>query len=99
MATEKERAAQREQAGSLADLRARHLEAAQALEDAARSTASVQQAGIDALTSARDAGDRAATRAAIDSMWSQIFESYRALLALSETWNAIAPEAGEAPAG
>jgi quercetin dioxygenase-like cupin family protein len=97
MATEKERAAARDQAQPFAEISARHLEAAQALEDASRSTVATQQAGIEALSAAIESGDRAATRAAVDAMWSQVFQSYRALLDLSETWNLIAPEAEGVP--
>lgn len=72
----------------------RHLAAARVLETAARDNSAAQAAGIEALTEAIATDDRAAVRAAVDAMWAPLFRTYRALLDLSETWNALAPEAG-----
>lgn len=93
-ATINERAAQAGSDIDLAELGQRHRAAARALEVAARANTEAQLAGIDAFTEAMSAGDRAAVRAAVDAMWAPLFQTYRALLDLSETWNALAPEAG-----
>lgn len=75
----------------------RHRAAARALEAAAHANAAAQERGADAFTTAMASGDRLAVRAAIDEMWKSISQTYLALLELSETWNALAPEAGAPP--
>jgi quercetin dioxygenase-like cupin family protein len=92
--TQNERAGRLDAAEDISSIAERHLAAARALEAAAAANVAAQVAGIDALTSAMAANDRLAVRAAIDAMWTPFFETYRALLDLSETWNALAPEAG-----
>jgi len=94
-ATIDERAAQPEPAEDFSATTERHLAAARFLEAAAHANASAQAAGVEALTAAIAANDRQAVRAAIDGMWAPLFQTYRSLLELSETWNALAPEAGE----
>ncbi len=93
-ATQSERAARSEQAGNFPEIAERHLAAAVSLESAAQANAAAQVTGIAALEAAIAAGDRLAVRAAVDAMWMPLFQTYRALLDLSETWNALAPEAG-----
>jgi quercetin dioxygenase-like cupin family protein len=96
-ATANERAAQPEPAEDVSTIAARHLAAARALEAAARSNSAAQAAGMESLTVAIEADDRQAVRAAIEAMWTPLFQTYRALLDLCETWNALAPEAGAPP--
>lgn len=92
-ATQNERAA-RSQALDVAETSARHLRAARALETAACANRAAQEAGVDALAQAIDLGDRIALRSAIEAMWAPMFDTYLALLELSESWNQLAPEAG-----
>jgi quercetin dioxygenase-like cupin family protein len=94
-ATRNERAARAEPSESRSAVAGRHLAAARSLESAARANAAAQATGIIALEEAIAAGDRLAVRAAVDAMWTPLFQTYRALLDLSETWNVLAPEAGE----
>jgi quercetin dioxygenase-like cupin family protein len=94
-ATKNERAACTEPAEAFSAVAERHLAAARSLESAAQANAAAQAAGIPALETAIAAGDRQAIRAAVDGMWATLFQTYRALLDLSETWNVLAPEAGE----
>lgn len=96
-ATQNERAAGSEPAAAVSAIADRHRAAARSLEAAARENTAAQIAGIDALIEAIGEDDRQAVRAAIESMWAPIFQTYRALLDLSETWNALAPEAGAPP--
>lgn len=94
-ATKNERAARTEPAEEFSAVAERHLAAARSLEAAAQANATAQATGIAALESAITADDRHAIRAAVDGMWAPLFQTYRALLDLSETWNVLAPEAGE----
>ncbi len=96
-ATQNERAARTEPAEDFAAVAERHLASARALEIAARANAAAQASGLDALAEALDSDDRQAVRAAVDAMWAPLYQTYRALLDLSETWNALAPEAGAPP--
>jgi quercetin dioxygenase-like cupin family protein len=93
-ATQNERAARTEPAEDFAAIAERHLASARALEETARANAAAQATGLDALSEALDSGDRQAVRAVVDAMWSPLFQTYRSLLDLSETWNTLAPEAG-----
>lgn len=97
IATQNERAAGTLQVEELPVRAERHLAAAKRLQAAADSNAATQHAGIDALEAATAAEDLPAIRVAIDAMWAPILETYRALLDLSETWNALAPMAGIPP--
>ena len=94
-ATQNERAAQSEPAEDFSAVAQRHLAAARSLESAAHANAAAQEKGIAALAEAITTDDRLAVRAAVDAMWTPLFQTYRALLDLSETWNVLAPEAGE----
>lgn len=92
--TQNERIARTETAEPFSTIAARHLAAARTLAAAASENVAAQETGIATLANALDANERIAVRAAIDAMWNPIFETWRALLDLSETWNVIAPEAG-----
>lgn len=94
-ATINERTAQPDPTADLAVIGERHRAAAHSLEAAARANAAAQATGVDALAAAIASGDRQAIRAAVDEMWAPLFQTYLALLELSETWNALAPAAGE----
>ena len=94
IATQHERVAGDLQTEALPALAERHLASARKLQTAAESNATAQRAGIESLQAATAAGDLPAIRAAIDSMWTPLLDTYRALLGLSETWNALAPMAG-----
>lgn len=94
-ATANERAARAEQPEDISLVAERHLAAARSLESAAQANAAAQTTGIAALEAAIAAGDRLAVRAAVAAMWTPLFQTYRALLDLSETWNVLAPQAGE----
>ncbi|MCO5220096.1 MAG: cupin domain-containing protein [Thermomicrobiales bacterium] len=83
--------------GDLTAIAKRHVAAARSLEAAARANVAAQTTGVEALVEANARNDRAAVRAAVDAMWTSFFETYRALLDLSESWNTLAPEAGAAP--
>jgi hypothetical protein len=96
-ATKNERASQTEPAEEFSAIAERHLAAARSLEVAAIANAMAQCDGIAALAAALDARDRSAVRAAIEGMWPPLFETDRALLDLSETWNAFSPEADAPP--
>lgn len=96
-ATMNERAAQLEPAEDLSTIAKRHLAAARFLETAARANSAAQATGVNALAEAIASDDRLAVRAAVGAMWAPLFQTYRALLDLSETWNALAPEAGAPP--
>lgn len=96
-ATKNERAAQLEPAEDLSTIAKRHLAAARSLETAARANSAAQATGVNALAEAMASDDRLAVRAAVGAMWAPLFQTYRALLDLSETWNALAPEAGAPP--
>lgn len=95
VATANERAARTEPVEEIAAVAERHLAAARSLESAAQANTAAQATGIAALETAMASGDRQAVRAAVDAMWTPLFQTYRALLDLSETWNVLAPEAGE----
>lgn len=92
--TQNERAARTEPVVSVAATAERHLAAARVLATIAQENAAAQETGIEALGKAIEADDRTAVRSAIDAMWGPLFQTWRALLDLSETWNAISPEAG-----
>lgn len=92
--TQNERAARIDTAEPFSIIAARHLAATRILAAAAHENVAAQEIGIELLANALDANDRIAVRAAIDAMWAPLFETWRALLDLSETWNLIAPEAG-----
>jgi hypothetical protein len=93
IATAAERAKQPgfgEPAAVLAD---RHVAAARALAETARTNAAAQEAGAAALTRAVEAGDAAAAKAAVDAMWQQIYLTYKSLQALELAWNELTLQA------
>lgn len=96
-ATQNERAAAVFPVEEFSVLADRHLAASRLLQSAAAANTAAQQAGIEHLAAAMASDNRAAVRSAIDSMWEPLFETWRALLELSESWNALAPNAGSPP--
>lgn len=94
--TRAERLARTEPAKPAETLLARHLTASRALADAATANAEAQDAAARDLRAARDAGDQAAERAAIDAMWHSIYTTYKRLQEMELAWNELSPAvAGE----
>jgi quercetin dioxygenase-like cupin family protein len=76
-----------------AELADRHLAAARELAETACGAAEAQATGVAALKRADEAGDPAALKAAMDSLWEQVYASYEALNRLAGAWNDLAPRA------
>lgn len=74
-------------------LLARHLAAAHALADAADANAVAQEAAATQLRDALDAGDNAAAKDAIDTMWRSISTTYKQVQEMETVWNELAPTA------
>ncbi|MGH2532912.1 MAG: cupin domain-containing protein [Thermomicrobiales bacterium] len=90
LATANERAAQPASTASVADLAARHVAAAKAVAELAAANADAQAASAADLERAVAAGDQAAARAAVDAMWSHLYETIRGVHALEAVWNELA---------
>jgi hypothetical protein len=72
-----------------------HLEAAQTAAEAARLMADTQQAMAAKLKKALADQDQAAAEEARNAMWASIYTMYKRMYQLGETWNELAPRAGE----
>jgi len=95
VATERERAASPEPTASMAHLVAQQVAAARALAEAAAANARAQEVAGAALQAALAAGDAAAAKAAVDTMWGGIHETFLRAQALATDWNVLAPAASE----
>jgi quercetin dioxygenase-like cupin family protein len=93
--TTAERAGQPRADGSLGGLVDRHVAAARALAEAAAANAAAQEAGAAAVKRALAAGDLAAAKAAVDSMWPQISETYQTFQSLELVWNDLTVRVAE----
>ena len=80
---------------SVADLLARHLEAADQMVETAHAFAVKQHEMADALRKARDAGDIHAAEEARNAMWNSVYTLHKQLYALDRAWNEFAPRAAE----
>ena len=94
--TAAERAAEPPSPEPIPALADRHVAAARALAQTAASNAAAQDAGAAAVKRALAAGDPAAAKAAVDTMWRQISETYTRLQALELVWNELAVRVSEA---
>jgi mannose-6-phosphate isomerase-like protein (cupin superfamily) len=89
-ATVNERAASAGPAPAVSELTAKQIVAAKALAAAAAANAAAQETGTAALEQALAAGDMAAAKGAVDSMWSTMLETYRSVQELGAAWNEVA---------
>jgi quercetin dioxygenase-like cupin family protein len=71
----------------------RQVEAARALADLARKSAAAQEQHAADLKRAVASGDHEAAREAIDAFWGELYPLFRAVSAMSEAWNDLAPKA------
>jgi quercetin dioxygenase-like cupin family protein len=71
----------------------RHLAASHDLADAAAANAAAQDEAANGLRAALTAGDTAAARGAIDTMWDSFYATYKRLQAMEDAWNELAPAA------
>ena len=78
-----------------AELADRHLAAVRGLAATAQAAAEAQAAGVDALKRAAEADDQAAVKAAMDSLWQQVYATFQSLNTLAEAWNDLAPRAAD----
>jgi len=78
-----------------AELADRHLAAALALAETARTAADRQVTSIAALKRAAEDGDAVASKAAMDEVWGQVYATFRALNTMSLAWNDLAPRAAQ----
>jgi quercetin dioxygenase-like cupin family protein len=78
-----------------AELADRHLAAALALAETARTAADQQVTGIAALKRAAEDGDAVAFKAAMDEVWGQVYSTFRALNTMSLAWSDLAPRAAQ----
>jgi quercetin dioxygenase-like cupin family protein len=92
--TKLEREARTEPPEPLKELIARHLDAAQAIADAAAENTAAQKSEAAALQRAMDAGDREAAKAALDAMWAQLFRVFHGARELAVEWNELAARCG-----
>ena len=76
-----------------ADLADRFLGAYRALADATRAAADVQAAGLAALKDAAARDDLTALADEMDALWSEVYETYERLDAMTVAWNQLAPRA------
>lgn len=77
----------------ITELADRHLAAARGLAESTRAAAEAQATAVEALKRADAAGDLIAQKAAMDSLWEQVYATYQALNTLAGTWNDLAPRA------
>lgn len=80
-------------AESISDLVDRHLAAFRALIEVASGSAEDQAQQGRILCRAATEGDAAALRAALDSLWEQLYPVLRAVSTLTEAWNDLALKA------
>jgi len=80
---------------SVEELIERHTEEAEAVAQAARISADVQQEMAAKLKKAIAEGDEQAATEARDAMWEAIYTVYRRLYDSGSAWNALAPRATE----
>lgn len=67
------------------------LAAVRALAEAAQAQAARAESATAALKHALADGDTSAARAAVDAMWTQLYQTHRRLAELDELWNQLAP--------
>jgi hypothetical protein len=89
--TQAERLTQAKPNESLAELAERHAAAARTVAQAAAANAEAQVTGAAALERAVAAGDQAAVKAAVDTMWTHLYLTIRSVHALEAVWNELAP--------
>lgn len=77
------------------DLLERHLEACEAMAQAAQQNAETQRAMATKLRAARNAGDQAAAAEARNVMWEAIYTLHKQIYTLGDAWNELAPRATE----
>jgi quercetin dioxygenase-like cupin family protein len=93
--TAAERAQQPPSTEPLADLLARHRDAARALAAAAAASAAAQESGTAALTRAAAARDTGAAASALDDMRRHIAGTYARLQTLEDVWNDLTVRVSE----
>jgi quercetin dioxygenase-like cupin family protein len=71
----------------------RHLAAVRALADQATASADQQEAIAAALKQAMSASNSADARRQVDALWASLYPLFRAVSALGEAWNELAPKA------
>lgn len=76
---------------SVSELVARHIHAAQLLEELTQTCAAVQQEMGHQLKTALAEGDANAATAARKAMWEALYPVYRAVFEFADLWNALAP--------
>lgn len=80
---------------SVAELIERHTEEAEAVAQAARTSADVQQEMAAKLKKAIADGDKQAAIKARNAMWEAIYTVYRQVYDFGDAWNALAPRVTE----
>lgn len=95
VATASERAVQPEPTAPIAELAAQQVAAAQALAGAAVANARAQETAAASLQEAVAVGNEVAAKAAVDTMWSGVYETFLRARALALCWNELAPAATE----
>jgi quercetin dioxygenase-like cupin family protein len=93
--TRLERAARREPPAPAAEIADRFVTAARSLAAAAITNSGEQDQAATAFVRAANAGDRAAAKAAVDAMWTQLYTLFQALQQLETVWNELAPQVAE----
>ena len=78
----------------IGELTAAHESAATEAANAAQAAHAAQRSGIEALEQALADGNDAAAKAAVDHMWSALYQSFSATREMAGTWNALAPRVG-----
>lgn len=73
----------------------RHVAAAQAVAEAAKVSAGVQEEMAAQLRQAIEAGDEQAAREARNTMWDAVYTLHKRVYDLGEAWNELAPRAAE----
>ncbi len=73
----------------------RHVDAAQAVAQAAHTNASIQQEMAIKLKKALAEGDPDAAREARNAMWEALYTTYKSVYALATVWNELAPQVEE----
>ena len=96
VSTTAERAQQPPSSEPVAALIDRHVAAARALAEAAAASARAQEAGAPAVKRAL-AEDPAAAKAAIDSLWPHVSQTYARIQALALVWNDLTVRVAESP--
>jgi quercetin dioxygenase-like cupin family protein len=83
----------------VATLLEQHVEAAQAVAEAAVASAQAQQEAAAQWQAALASGDQAAADAARSAMWEGIYRLHKALYAADQAWNEVAPRRIEGAEG